>query len=84
MRTQLLHVVPAIDHEEDCDCDTAANDDSSGSAPASIRPVLSLEGAPHAMAQQPVGNRDAASRSERRILAWRLRGNLASKAEYQL
>jgi hypothetical protein len=64
MRTQLLQVVPAIGHEQDCDCDTAANDDSAEPANVAIRPVLSLTAAPDTLALQPARNRSAADSND--------------------
>jgi hypothetical protein len=64
MRTQLLHVVPAIDHEESCDCGTAANDESAESEIVTIRPVLSLTAAPDTLTLQPARNRNAADSND--------------------
>ena len=59
MRTQLLHVVPAIDHEQDCD--TAANDDAIDSTPIAVRPELNLTAAPGPLQQEPREIRNASA-----------------------
>jgi hypothetical protein len=52
MRTQLLHVVPVVDSEAECDYDRAANDESPDSPTIATRPVLSLAAAPETPAPQ--------------------------------
>ena len=59
MRTQLLHVVHVADPEAECDYDLAANDESSDSAIAATRTVLSLSVVPATMAPLAGTSREA-------------------------